>query len=67
MASPTPMRCLKEECPHPLGCHFRMSCREAVADVWRSVALGFETLRSEGRFAWRKPQPIETETEEYWR
>ncbi len=67
MASPVPMKFLHEECPHALGCHFRGSCREAVADVWRSVAYAFETLRSEGRFAWRKPQPIETETEEYWR
>lgn len=67
MASPVPMKCLKEECPHALGCHFRMSCREAVADVWRSVAYGFETLRKEGRFAWRHHRPIETETEEYWR
>jgi hypothetical protein len=48
MASPEWMRCLRDECPTPLRCNDRGSCREITADVWRSVALGFEVCRARG-------------------
>ncbi len=49
MAVPERMPCIAEECPSPMRCNASGGCREAVADVWRSVAYGFETLRKEGR------------------
>lgn len=57
MSVPEPMPCIAPECVSPLRCNDSGKCREAVADVWRSVEHGFQTLRKEGRAheGWRKP------------
>lgn len=46
MSVPEKMRCLLDECPSPMRCNHEGACREAIADVWRSVALGFEECRA---------------------